>query len=343
MANYFPTRAKVSPSFTEPDLIITYAQPSGAFAALEGSKPRIKIGSEDMVVYINRLDLRTDVLTGQSPANHLPSATLVGTYFQTPTYLIRTRAVWDHHDIARASDWAVALPTAQDMAQRQGIFQQMRTGLLYGFNPANGEGLLNTAGATAVTLPPDPNGNTTVSTYDNGAMALFFLNQCVALKSRMYQSGGQVKNRIIVVGPQRVFLQLAYANIVQTTAYQRPGAGTATTGEVIRLTAEASGDQFEWYFDDTLIGQGSGGADAVLLTIPEIEAPPIPGLLNTNEFGARMTPQMKAVNLMYADMPAPMKIPTPTPDGAITELQELRVTSGWCIRPQGITVLSMPH
>lgn len=341
MANYFPTVAKVSPSFTEPELIVTYAQASGAFAALAGGKPRVKIGSEDMVVYVNSLDLRTEAAAGQSPSNLLPSATLVADYFQTPTYLIRVRAIWDHHDMARAGEWNVGLPAAQDLAMRQGIFQQMRTSLLYGFNPSNGEGLLNTAGATSVTLPPDSFGNTRASTYDNGQMALFFLNQIVALKSRMWQSGGNIKNNIVVISPQRIWLQFAYANIVQVTSYQRPGAGTATTGEVVQDVAKVSGDGFEWYFDDTLIGQASGGNDAVLLTMPEIEQPTIPGI-DTNAF-AGVQPNMKAANLMYADMAAPMKIPTPTPDGAITEIQELRITSGWCVRPQAITIVSMPY
>jgi hypothetical protein len=295
-----------------------------------------------MVVYVNHLDLRSDVTAGQSPSNLLPSASLVADYYQTPTYLIRTRAIWDHHDMARASEWSVGLPAAQDLAMRQGIFQQMRTALLYGFNPANGEGLLNTGGATSVTLPADSYGNTKTSTYDNGQMALFFLNQIVALKARMWQSGGNIKNDIVVVSPQRVFLQFAYANIVQVTSYQRPGAGTATVGDVIKNMAGASGDGFQWYFDDTLVGQGSGGSDAVILTIPEIEAPDIPGT-NTNAFGSAMQPQMKATNLMYSDMAAPVKIPTPTPDGAITEIQELRITSGWCVRPQAITILNMPY
>lgn len=342
MANYFPTVARVSPSFTEPDLIVTYAQASGAFAALAGGKPRVKIGSEDMAVYINHLDLRTEVVAGQSPQNLLPSATLVADYFQTATYLLRTRAIWDHHDMARASEWAVGLPTAQDLAQRQGIFMQMRTGLLFGFNPSNGEGLLNTAGATTVTLPADQYGNTRASTYDNGDMALFFLNQIVGMKSRMWQSSPGIRNKIVVISPQRIFLQFAYANIVQVTSYQRPGAGTSTTATVIAETAKGSGDEFEWCFDDTLIGQASGGNDAVLLTIPEIEAPDVPGI-NTNIFGSQMNPQMRDVNVMYADMGAPMKIPTPTPDGAITEVQELRVTSGWTIRPQGVTIISMPY
>jgi hypothetical protein len=340
MANIFPSHVKVSPSFTEPELIVTYAQASGAFAALAGGAPRVKIGSEDMVVYVNSLDLRTEVTAGQSPFNLLPSATLVADYNQTPTYLIRTRAIWDHHDIARAANWNVALPAAQDLAMRQGIFQQERVALLFGFNPANGEGLLNTAGATQVTLPPDPFGNASASTYDNGAMALFWLGQVVSIKTRMFQSGGNIKNRIVVISPQRIFLNFAEANIVQVTSYQRPGAGTSTTAEVVANVATANGDTFEWYFDDTLIGAGAGGNDAVLLTIPEIEQPSIPGI-NTNVFGG-VQPNMKAVNLMYADMAAPMKIPTPTPDGAVTEIQEIRITSGWNIRPQGITIVSLP-
>lgn len=341
MGNIFPTGAKIIPSFTEPELIITFAQASGAFYALSGGKPRVKIGSEDMAVYVNTLDLRTEVVAGQSPSNLLPSASLAVDYYSTPTYLYRVRAIWDHHDMARAAVWNVSLPQAQDLAMRQGIFQQMRNALLYGFNPGNGEGLLNTVGATKTTLPPDSFGNTSTSTYDNGQMTLFWLGQIVTLKSRMYQSGGNIRNKIVAISPQRVFLQLAYANIIQVTSYQRPGAGTATTGEAIKVVAAESGDEFEWYFDDTLIAQGTSGYDAVLLTMPEIEVPKMPGI-NTNMF-AGLQPSMLSTNLMYVDMPAPMKIPTPTPDGAITELQEIRGTSGWNIRPQAITIVSMPY
>ncbi len=340
MGNIFPTGTKVIPSFTEPELILTYAQASGAFYALAGGKPRVKLGSEDMAVYVNTLDLRTEVVAGQSPSNLLPSASLTVDYYSTPTYLYRVGAIWDHHDMARAAVWNVSLPAAQDLAMRQGIFQQMRNALLYGYQPLSGEGLLNTAGATKVTLPPDSYGNSSASTYDNGQMALYFLSQIVTLKARMYQSGGNIKNTIVVISPQREFLNFAEANIVQVTSYQRPGAGTATTGEVIKAVAAVNGDTFEWYFDDTLIGQGAGGTDAILMTMPEIEQPTISGI-NTNMF-ASLQPNIKATNLMYVDMPAPMKIPSPMPNGAIREVNEIRSTSGWNIRPQAITIISMP-
>jgi hypothetical protein len=347
MPNIFPQLVKVSPSFTEPELILTYAQATGAFEALPGGKPLVKLGEGDLAVYIHSLDLRSESVAGQAAGNLLPSASLVTEYFSTLTYLIRVRATWDHHDMQAASNYSVALPAAQDLACRQGIFQQMRNALLYGFNPANNEGLLNAQGATKVNLPPDSASNTTLTTYDNGEMALFWLNQIVLLKTGMLQSGRNISNRIVIITPQRVFLQMAYANIVDLVSYQRPGAGTSTTGEIIKKVVEEGGDSLEWYFDDTLIGQGTTGAgelqgaDLCILTIPEIEQPTAPGI-NTNEF-ATLQPNKRAVNLMYADMAAPMKIPTPIPDGGITEVQELRITSGWNIRPEGLYIVSIPH
>ena len=339
MSNYFPGQAKVSPSFTEPEVIVTYAQPSGAFGLLQGGTIRTKISSEDLYVYVNNLDIRTDAHASQASFNNLPSATLVANYNSTQTYLHRVRAIYDHHDMAAASQYNVSLPHAQDLACRQGIFQLMRTGLLYGIQPANGEGLLNAQGATLVTLPPDSHGADSVSTYDNGEMSLFLLGQIVAAKSAMFQSGANVHNRIRILSPQRVGLQLNYANIVQVVQYQRPGAGTATTGSVVDALARESGDEVEWLYDDTLIGKGAGGTDAVILTFPEVEQPDVSGI-NTNVF-ADVQPNMKAVNVMYADMAAPRKIPTPTPDGAITEIQEIRTTSGWNLRPQGLRIISM--
>lgn len=342
MANIFPAQAKVHPSFSEPELIVQYFQASGAFATLYEGKPRVRMGAEDLWVYVNKLDIRSQSIGSQFASEFLPSATLQAEYLQTATYLLRTRAIYDRHDIAAAARYAVGLPFAQELAMRQGIFQQMRSMLLYGYNANNGEGLLNASGITNVTLPPDSLGNTTVQMYDNGDMALFILEQIVELKTRMYQSGSYVNNKIVILSPQREFLQMQYGDIVQVVNYQRPGGGTSTVAEVVKTVAQEAGDSVEWYYDDTLIGQGSGGNDAVVIIIPEVERPVIPGI-NTNVFGAEMEPATTAVSVMYNDVAAPIKIATPTPDGAVTELLELRSTSGWVWRSEGVTVVSMPY
>ena len=341
MANLFPAQAKVHPSFSEPDLIVTYAQPSGAWAALAGGKPRVKIGSEDLYVYINGLDLRTETMTAQASSNFLPSQTLVGSYYSTGTYLIRARATWDHHDIAAAANYAVSLPHAQDLAMLQGFAQQMRTMLLYGYNPANNEGLLNSVNAVQDVLPPDTFGHTTLRTYDNGQLALWFQSQIVALLAGMFQGG--MPSELVIVGPQRVILTMQLQQVVQTTSYQRPGAGTMTVAQEMEQICKEFGIKLGWHMDDTLIGKGLNGADSVILTMPELSVPDLPNLsINTAAFN-EITPSMKAVNVMYADMAAPMNIPTPVPDGGITTVKEIRCSSGWNLRSQGLYLLSIPY
>jgi hypothetical protein len=152
---------------------------------------------------------------------------------------------------------------------RQAAFQLIRNALLYGFNPSNGEGLVNASGATAITLPADSAGNTTVVTYDNGQMAFFIISQISAIKTRTNQLG--IGRKFVVVGPQRTLGAMEYQNIVQLTSYQRPGAGSQSTAGVVKDVLEMNDDDIIWAYDDTLIGKGAGGNDAVLIVMPEVE------------------------------------------------------------------------
>lgn len=339
MANIFSAVTKVDPSFTEPELIITTAQASGYMDALADRKPRVKLGEDDFFVYMHTLDLRTQVAAAQSAANLLPSATITANYIQTPTYLLRVRAEYDHHDTAAAGRWNVALPEAQRLAMRQGIFQYMRVMGLYGANASNGEGILNTAGATATTLPADSYGNSTVITYDAGEFAVWLLQQVGALLSGTYQLGQAV--RVQILAPQRILAQWQLAGIVQLTSYQRSGAGSATTAAAVKEIMAAANYEIEFAADDTLIGKGAGGTDAVVMNVPEIVVPDMPGV-NTNVFDT-LGPSMKATTLQYASMAAPMEITTPLPGGAVDVVAEMRATSGWNFRPQSVYILSMQY
>src|SRR6516165_1119961 len=102
----------------------------------------------------------------------------------SPTYPLRVRAQYDHHDTAAMARWGLTIVDAHRLGMRQATFQLIRNGLIYGFNPSNGEGLINASGATAITLPADSAGNTTVVTYDNGQMAFFVISQVQAIKTR---------------------------------------------------------------------------------------------------------------------------------------------------------------
>lgn len=336
MANIAPAIFTVSPHFMEPELVVAWNQASGAFDTLPGSAPRVRLGEGDLYVYAKRIDVRTRALAAQSASNSLPSCTVVNQLLGTATYLLRNRAEYDHHDTAAAGNWGYSIVDAQRLGMRQGMFQLARTALLYGFNPLNGEGLTNAQGATTITLPADTFGNTTISTYDPGQLAYFFTSQIGQTKTRTNQLG--IGRKFVFVMPQRVGAQIEYADIVQLVQYQRIGAGTMTTAGTTKAIAMENGDEVYWCYDDTLIGKGTGGTDAILLVMPEVERPE-GDEINTNEF-AKIAPGMSACTLMYSDMAAPREITAPLPAGVTDVTSEWRISSGWGIRPEAITIIS---
>lgn len=339
MATIAPSWTQVHPSFIEPDVLIPYFQASGAFEALAGGDPRVKIGNEDLYVYIKRVDVRTHIASGQNAYNQLPSVSVAFGMISVPTYLNRVRAEYDHHDTAAVAEWGASIVEVQRLAMRQGHFQLLRNMLLYGMLPANGEGLLNAPNAVTVSLPADTSGNTTFSTYDNGQMAIFLLTQIAALKARTMQFG--MPNRFVILGPQRILGAMATQNIVQLTTFQRPGGGTASTKGIIDAVEADNGDQIVFAYDDTLIGKGAGGTDMIILCMPEVKKP-VGRPFNTNEF-AQLAPGLDACLLQYLDMAAPREIPTPLAGGAIDVLSEWRATPGWAVRPEAISLISMGY
>jgi hypothetical protein len=144
--------------------------------------------------------------------------------------------------------------------------------------------------------------------------------------------------RVTILTTQRILAAISYQGIVQLTQYQRIGGGVNTTAGTVANVAEWNDDEVMWVADDTLIGKGAGGTDVIVVTIPEVKKP-ASGRINTNEF-AKLAPGFEGCNVQLCDMPAPREIPTPLPGGAIDVLSELRVTSGWAVRPEATTIIS---
>ena len=335
MANLAPAFVTVSPSYIHPELVLPYSQASNAFETLPGGDMQVRLSDETKAVYFKRIDVRTRAAAGQSSYNNLPQCEIIMSQFSTPTYLQQVRAEYNHHDIAAFGAWGVPLPEAQRLAMQQAHNQNARVALLFGYNPANGEGLLNANGATAISLPADTNGNLTIATYDNGQMGLFLRSLVQAIKTRTNQMG--IGREFVILGPQRALGPLEY-NVVQLTQYQRLGAGTASTADMVKSGLLENGDSVTWGYDDTLQGKGANGTDAILIVMPQIKRPQA-ARPNTNVF-ATLTPGFDACTAQFCDMAAPREIPTPIAGGAIDVLSELRITSGLGVRPEAITVLS---
>ena len=341
MSGFAPSYVTVNPHHMMPELIMQYSLASGAFTTLATENPMPRLGEADLYVYAKKVQLTTQVSANQSTANQLPSASVIPSMISTATYRLQTRAQYDTFDEAATGAWGYALPEALRLAARQGIAQQLRNALLYGYNPANGEGLLNTAGATRVNLGADSNGNVGYSTWDSGQLAQFMLNMIGNLKTTTLQIGQPL--RLVFLAPQRFIQQISYGGIVSLTQFQRIGAGVETAAGLVETVASwAGGDDVSFAADDTLVGQGYGGTDAIILVAPELKIPRANAQINTNVF-ATLTPNQTATTLMLCDVAAPTEIPTPLPDGGITTLYTMRSTSGWGIRPEGMTILSAAY
>jgi hypothetical protein len=331
-----PAFVTLNPYYMEPEFILQQNQASGAFETLPGGVPKVRLGEETKLVYMKRASVRTISAASQSTANELPGVSIVLEQISTPTYRIRTRYGYDHHDVGAGAVWGLSVPQAYQLGSRQAHFQLDRDALLYGMNPANGEGILNAAGAFAINLPPDTFGNTSVVSYDNGQAAQFIDLQVGNAKDRLLQLG--IGRRITILMPQRIGSQWGY-NIVQLTSYQRPGAGTTSTAGVVKSVLMDNGDELVWCYDDTLQGKGAGGTDAIVIVITEIEPPENEGPIDTNVF-AKVSPGNYDCTAMYMDMAAPREIISPMAGGATDTLTEQLITSGWGFRPESITIIS---
>lgn len=340
MAFIAPAWVQANPSYVLPELLVQFQQPSGAFKTLSGGAPQARLGEDDLHVYAKRVNIRTDIHGGQSAVNQLPSASFDVHQISTPTYLLQSRAEYNHHDTAAAARWGIALAEAQKLGNWQAHFQMARDLLLYGFNPQKGEGLLNRDGATVVNLPQDENGNTNVTMYSPNSMFTFLLAEINGIKRRTMSLGSGRK--FTILGPQRVLGSLEYQSVVQLTSFQRSGAGSATVKTALEDIMRSNGDTLEWTYDDTLEGKGANGTDAVIITMPDLERPKQQSAFDTNAFGG-LAPGQMGNNLQYCATAAPVEYPAPLPGGALDIVYEQRMTSGWVLRAEGLTIVSMPY
>jgi hypothetical protein len=170
-------------------------------------------------------------------------------------------------------------------------------------------------------------------------MAFFLAQQVLTIKTRTVQLG--MGRKFTILGPQRTLGSFEY-NIVQLVQYQRVGAGTQSTKGVAQAILMDNGDTLIWAYDDTLIGKGNGGADLVIVSMPEVEKPKGAGQINTNVF-ASMAPGNAVCNTQYCDMAAPREIVSPMAGGATDVMTEWRLTSGWGVRGEATTLISMTY
>lgn len=333
-----PTVRLLHPNYVEPGVIWQQTQQTGAFEVLAGGDPLVRLSNTSRMVYAKTGNITTRVHVGQSATNSLPSVDVRMGMVGTATYLQQVRQEFDAHDADMSSEWGVGILEVFRRGTGQAHAQSLRNLLLHGAMPQNGEGLLNAPNATTIVLPTDSSGNQTIESYDPNEMFTFLLGVIADIKNRTMQAG--IGRRIVLLAPQRVITQLTIRSIVQVTQWQRAGAGTNVVGGAMKEVLSMGDDEFELQADDTLMGAGQNGSDAVIVTMPEITAPEASNY-NTNEF-AKIAPGLDACNLQFVNSPAPIEVISPIESGRTDFLTWMRVTSGWPIRQEALTIISMP-
>ncbi|MPW00397.1 major capsid family protein [Bombella apis] len=331
MALIAPARMTVNPSFTSPRFLLNNAVRSGFMRLFPGDGPDVKLTEGAKAVYVPVLDLRTLAKGSQTGYNELPSVSIKANYITTPAYEQKVRVAYSREDLNAASNWNISLASAYTMAMRQAHFQLLRNAALFGFNPQNGEGLINSASGTVrERLQADSNGKTTLDDYDPGQALQAFLraitgrlNACNLLGiSAQYNAGGPLV-RVVFLAPQRV-LGLLASRIVELTSYQRPGAGSASIIQSIIDVMKASNVDVQFAPNDTLRGRGEGGQD------------------DTNVFGDEFQPDERACNALFVDREVPAEISGPIGAEGTDTVSFMTVTSGWSLRGEATAILSIP-
>src|SRR3984957_8060821 len=116
----------LSPHFMEPEFLLQYSQASGFIDLLADGQMRVRLPEDDLLGYAKEVNLRTKQYAGQASLNELPGVDIMATMINTPTYLIKTRAIWDHHDVAAGGRWGFAVPEAYRLGGRGGDHQRPR-------------------------------------------------------------------------------------------------------------------------------------------------------------------------------------------------------------------------
>ena len=118
---------QVHPSYMTSRPLMPYSQASGAFDLLASGAPLVRLSDGDLYAYIKRVDLRTRMAAGQAAYNQLPGVSFSMSQISAPTYLLRVRAEYDHHDTAAMARWGLSIADAHRLGMRQATFQLMRS------------------------------------------------------------------------------------------------------------------------------------------------------------------------------------------------------------------------
>lgn len=333
-------------SMVVPGVMVQRAQKRGTLNLIAGGKPKNVLNQNVQKVYINGIRYRGLAKASREPGNELPSVSFNTTQKATNAYWLSTSTKYSVWDDDNAKFSGLNAPQIQNMIAHGAIADLTAILALYGTGEGMSEGIMNSPGVFEENLPADSNGALSLRTYDAGEFAQYFLQLTVDAETRMLTVGLDREQVLNVLMPQRVLGYLRRSSVIKlTSGIQRDGGGVHTIeGRIQAVATSPNGNiSINFYVDDTLIGKGAGGSDAVVMCYPGFPDTP-DDIYNTDALAA-LPNSIQEMVAMYTAHSQPMEIESPAVDGSqgVYTTYHTKVTPGWALRPEAVTILSLPY
>ena len=255
---------RVVPHSVIPGVVAPVNQNADYVKAFAGITQYGDLGSD--YLYLTTLEtIHPPTTIGQQWRGGVDSAQFANNQLAYQYYTIQARYEYTDQQAAKLGKIipGVGIEKLLDDLCQQGVQQRRHYGALFGFDPAQTQGLVKQG--TTATFPADSDANTTVSAYNPDELLAFMAGQA---RTAMNNTYGMAKP-VVFMSSVRV-VNFIRSTMINLTQYQMPGAGVDSVGGAYnRVVGEWLGvGKIEFIADDLLKGTGTNGADIMLFVAP---------------------------------------------------------------------------
>ena len=209
--------------------------------------------------------IHTPTTIGQQWRGGVDTAQFANGQLAWQYYTIQARFEYTDQQAAKLSKLvpSIGIDNFLDKLCQQGVNQRRHYGALFGFDPAQTQGLVKQG--TTATFPADSDANTTISAYNPDELMAFMAGQA---RTAMNNTYGMAKPVIFASSVRVVnYIRSTMINLMQ---YQMPGAGVDSVGGAYsRVVGEWLGvGKIEFIADDLLKAAGTNSTDIMLFIAP---------------------------------------------------------------------------
>jgi hypothetical protein len=255
---------RVVPHTVIPGVIAPVNQNADYLKAFAGITKLGEIG--DDYAYLTTLEkIHTPTTIGQQWRGGVDTAQFATNQLAYQYYTIQARFEYTDQQAAKLGKIlpGIGIHDLFGRLSRQGIAQRDHYGALFGFDPAQTQGLVKQG--TTASFPADSDGHSTLTAYNPDELMAFMAGQA---RTAMNNTYGMAKP-VVFMSSVRV-VNWIKSTMINLTQYQMPGAGVDSVGGAYsRVVGEWLGvGKIDFVADDLLKAAGTNSTDVMLFVAP---------------------------------------------------------------------------